>query len=226
MTVFGIYYVYCVTNLLNEKAYIGISNNPSRRWLCHQSIARTEKKQGSLHRAIAKYSVENFKFEVIACARTVADVKDMERMIIVQRGTLSPKGYNLCGGGEGGFGPSDETRLRMAQAKLGKKLTHEVRARMSAAAKGKPKSDAHKAQLMGKDYSSRVAKMLGKPRSPETRAKMSASNKGQTPSAASLIGRAASWPKGSKHTPESLAKIGAASRSRYAKAKVGGDMVV
>lgn len=42
---------------------------------------------------------------------------------------------------------SDQTRRRMSESRTGRKFSYELRAKLSAASKGKPKSDAHCAAL-------------------------------------------------------------------------------
>ena len=58
--------IYKITNLINNKIYIGQTINPiSQRWSAHKSHA----KNGSTHklgRAIRKYGEENFKIELIS----------------------------------------------------------------------------------------------------------------------------------------------------------------
>ena len=56
-------YVYLITNLINDKKYVGITNNIKRRWSnhCHPSKGREQ----VISNAIKKYGVDNFKFEVL-----------------------------------------------------------------------------------------------------------------------------------------------------------------
>jgi group I intron endonuclease len=91
------FYVYVVRNCVNGKEYVGITQNPDRRWYDHK------KGRGSklVAHAIVKYGDAAFTFVVI---HTLAD-KDvafqLERVEISLRHTFGD-GYNLSEGGESG----------------------------------------------------------------------------------------------------------------------------
>lgn len=59
--------VYCVTNLINNKFYIGSSKNLYRRYYNHRESLDLKMFQGMpvLCRAYQKYGIENFEFKVI-----------------------------------------------------------------------------------------------------------------------------------------------------------------
>ena len=60
--------IYKITNLINNKIYIGQSRNIEKRWKDHTSTAFNEFDHAynyPLYKAIRKYGIENFKFEVI-----------------------------------------------------------------------------------------------------------------------------------------------------------------
>lgn len=59
--------VYKITNLLNQDSYIGSSKNIEERWKKHLYLYNREGRHYSYHlyRAMRKYGVENFKFEVL-----------------------------------------------------------------------------------------------------------------------------------------------------------------
>lgn len=62
------YSVYKITNLINNKCYIGSSVQVKRRWRQHKSIAfnkNSKQYNYPLYRAFRKYGLENFKFEII-----------------------------------------------------------------------------------------------------------------------------------------------------------------
>lgn len=52
--------IYKITNLLNNKCYIGQSRNIYRRWQAH----RYANDSYPLHVAMKKYGMENFSFEI------------------------------------------------------------------------------------------------------------------------------------------------------------------
>ncbi len=112
------WYLYTITNQLNGKQYIGISNNPARRWIEHKC------NHGSkiVYQAIKKYGIGNIKFDILyeGCEE---DIKQLEIDLINKRNTLAPKGYNLTEGGEGtvGWMHSIKTRQKMSKSRKGKK---------------------------------------------------------------------------------------------------------
>ena len=60
-----IYSIYIITNNINGKKYTGYSSDPYIRWANHQSLSRNNKNTKILYKAIRKYGIENFIFEVI-----------------------------------------------------------------------------------------------------------------------------------------------------------------
>ncbi|HIC4115747.1 TPA: GIY-YIG nuclease family protein [Salmonella enterica] len=94
--------VYKITNLVNQKAYIGITTrDPIDRWWEHCNSAQN----GSgyfVHQAIHKYGEESFSVQVIAQTKSLKDLKELEIILIKQHGThMSLKGYNKTWGGDG-----------------------------------------------------------------------------------------------------------------------------
>jgi group I intron endonuclease len=111
-----IYYLYKITNLLNGKQYIGITNKPKKRWRSHKS---TNKKY-PISLAIQKYSQENFEFKILVIG-TEEYIKELEIKAIAAFNTKAPNGYNLTDGGEGTTGwkstPESREKCRTAQIK-------------------------------------------------------------------------------------------------------------
>ncbi len=87
--------IYKITNLINHKIYIGQSVNPSKRWQDHINGYNNE--ISLIHRAIKKYGVENFSFEIIGWFK---DYNEKEKEYINFYKSLAPYGYNIQSGGE------------------------------------------------------------------------------------------------------------------------------
>ena len=133
--------VYVITNLINGKQYVGITNEPERR-LTEHKCGRGSK---LVFQAIKKYGFENFKVEFVF-EGSEEQAAQMETKLIKQLDTMAHKGYNLTEGGEGSWGciPSNETRKKMRKAKLGslnfmhgRTHTEEARKKISEGHKGK-----------------------------------------------------------------------------------------
>lgn len=140
---FGI--IYCVTNKVNGKRYIGQTTIPLyRRWHTHK---RADGRCVSLSAAIKKYGAECFEVVEIdqAYSREELDAKEVAH--IATANTLDPAfGYNLRPGGMCATF-SSETRALMSARKVGRVLTAEHKANIAAASTGIPKSAEHCAKV-------------------------------------------------------------------------------
>lgn len=82
--------IYKITNLLNDKVYIGQSVHIERRFQehCGSNV------DSYIHNAIQKYGKDNFKFEVIEQCNP-KDLDKREEYWIQFYNSLKPNGYNL-----------------------------------------------------------------------------------------------------------------------------------
>lgn len=108
------YAIYIITNIVNAKQYIGITNDLARRWSRHRGANEGQ----FIHRAIKKHGVSNFVFTHFADAFDAESAKVLERMLIAEHNTLAPHGYNLTAGGDGTFGKklSAETKEKIRKS--------------------------------------------------------------------------------------------------------------
>lgn len=113
------HYLYRIINQINGKIYIGQSINPDYRWYQHRSYASKENKQKQyIHRAMAKYGIDNFIFEVIVSCLTQEDATEIENILISQYDSRNQElGYNLVTGAHYG-GHSEETKEKQRQATI------------------------------------------------------------------------------------------------------------
>ena len=93
--------IYCIENINNNKKYIGLSRNISRRWNEHRSeLRRNEHANIYLQRAWNIDGEESFRFYVVELCDPFV-ICDRERYYITKYHTLSHEnGYNLTKGGE------------------------------------------------------------------------------------------------------------------------------
>ena len=112
------HYLYKITNQLNGKIYIGQSNNPEYRWKQHKYDSQRTDPIQYIHRAIAKYGIQNFVFETIAGCQTQEDTDFTEDQLINQYDSRNnDKGYNLKAGGSHGA-HSEETKQKQSEATI------------------------------------------------------------------------------------------------------------
>lgn len=244
--------IYAIRNLINGKIYVGQTTRGVQcRWRAHIKGLGSDRTYPGLKGALKKYGVENFSVEVIDTAASYEELDSKECAWIGTLDSMVPNGYNLKEGGK--HAPhSAESRERNRQAQLGKKHTHEAKAKMSAVGKGRVKSPEHLAKisaaLQGRRPSDAAMarsrevctgrkmsdafkenqrlKHLGKKDSDATREKKRQALMGRKLSEESLekmrrtkntpeaLGAAAVKSSGRKHSAETKAKIGAASRAR------------
>ena len=88
-------YIYKITNLLNNKVYIGQVYNKSiyDRFKRHISEAKPTSKS-YIGRAIAKYGFENFQVEILDEV-PIEELDCAEAFWIEYSNSMRPNGYNL-----------------------------------------------------------------------------------------------------------------------------------
>lgn len=92
------YVVYKITNLINQKSYIGSSMRVEKRWQQHKNDAfnpNNERYNYPLYQAFRKYGLKNFSFVVLKDDfTTTEEMQNYEQRMIISFCTLSPNGYN------------------------------------------------------------------------------------------------------------------------------------
>ena len=122
----SMYRIYKVTNLNNNKKYIGWTDKPTieRRWRSHLTDARN----GSpyhIHRAIRKHGPFSFKIEQIDECYTKDEKNRLEIYWIAHYNTFLGEGYNMTEGGEGvsglTFDMPEDAKIRISESLTGLK---------------------------------------------------------------------------------------------------------
>ena len=75
-------YIYQITNLINNKVYIGKTNNIQKRWSNHRCCSDPDL---VIAKAIKKYGVENFKFEILYRNIPIEQIDELEVKTIKER---------------------------------------------------------------------------------------------------------------------------------------------
>lgn len=153
-------YVYVVENLVNGKIYVGQTTDLKARENAHLNKKR---KHSIINSAVQKYGKESFEFILLESCISQEQLNEREIYWINQLSTLSPNGYNLKEGGDGGGKHSEETKEKIRQRRLGHrgyKHTDEAR------------------QLIRESKWGAKNPFFGKKHSEETRNKISLASKG------------------------------------------------
>jgi group I intron endonuclease len=168
-------YIYKITNLINNKIYIGLTNDIQNRFAGHIYAAIYDNPKMLITRAIKKYGKENFKIEHL---ETLPNLKEGNLAEIKWIKELNSRdktiGYNFAEGGDK-MNQTPEMKAKISSGLLkfyethdgsnkGKKFTEEWKNNMSISAMGKPGTNN------GKTFSeehtlnmSKVSTGVGKP---------------------------------------------------------------
>ncbi len=166
------YTIYKVTNILDDKIYIGK----------HQTKDLDDGYMGSgkhLKRAISKYGIENFKKEILFVFDDENKMNDKEAELVNNEFVLREDTYNICVGGQGGFSYLNDVywtdvKLEKRRKDVAEKLKGNANCAIGGKKTGcKNMTDAHKKGKIRYDTFS------GKNHSEETRKKMSLAKKGK-----------------------------------------------
>jgi group I intron endonuclease len=96
-------FIYKITNIITNKCYIGETKekNPETRWKQHKRTIEKGIGCPALQNAVKKYGIDNFIFKVLIICFDEERFK-FEKEYIKKYNSISPNGYNLTSGGEGG----------------------------------------------------------------------------------------------------------------------------
>lgn len=166
--------IYITTNLINGKKYIGRDSKNDPKYL------------GSGHallRAIKKYGKQNFKKEILEECADFDELQEREEYWLSHYDAgRNDEFYNMHNhsiGGSLGINMSDETRKKLRDFNLGKKLSLETKRKMSESRRG------NKNHFFGKTHSEESREKIKEARrnqvihiSEETKQKISDAQKG------------------------------------------------
>lgn len=104
--------IYKITNLINNKNYIGQSVNVKTRWRNHIRISKDKDNRGynyPLYCAFRKYGIENFDFEILE--EVIPDNLDEKEIYYIKKYDSFNNGYNQTSGGSSPHGEEIGTSI-------------------------------------------------------------------------------------------------------------------
>ena len=168
------YYLYKITNLVNDKIYIGV----------HKTANLNDQYMGSgkvLSAAIKKYGMDNFKKEILEFFSSEKEMFLREKEVVTEDFILREDTYNLRRGGSGGFDyiNKDKELIRKRNKKVAN-IRDFTNQRNSIRKTSKTESYRKKMSIIKEEfYKTNSGGFLGKTHTTESKKKISASNKGR-----------------------------------------------
>jgi len=148
--------IYKITNKINNKIYIGSSNNFRNRWKNHtNSLNRNVHENDHLQKAWNKYGKDNFEFNIILLCEEFELLKYEQWYLdnVIRFGI----DYNIAkfaGAPMRGAVFTKEHRKKLSEARIGKTLSKETKHKMSVSRIG------NKNPMYGKTRSDGVKKSI------------------------------------------------------------------
>lgn len=200
--------IYCYTNLINNKKYIGQTTTTLKSRHKKHIYSSLDKNHNGyniiFHKAIRKYRIENFSLKILVMnCNDKSKLNEYEKFFIKRYKTLfiDGKGYNCSEGGDGNpfYGKTkeevDEIRFKISKSLTGIKRTDEFKNKVSISSKKRFDNDEERQQMsdivkntwmnMTQEQKDERCKKIsnsnkGKIMSEDARKKMSKSKKGKT----------------------------------------------
>lgn len=115
--------IYCITNKIDNKKYVGQSVDIKRRWHQHKiELNNNTHCNTHLQNAWNKYGENNFKFDILFKSNDIEEINKMERYYIRLYNSIDQKyGYNIEFGGNGVGTKSEEQKKLISINKRGQK---------------------------------------------------------------------------------------------------------
>lgn len=151
-------YIYCITNILDGKQYVGLTT---------RKVEESNDYFGSglyIRRAIKQYGKYNFKKEILEVCSNKKELGQRERYWVDKLNTLVPNGYNLTDGGEIGYVLTEEARERISTKMKEYTLSSKNKKRGAKYSKSHCKniSKALTGRTLTEEHKKKVSKTLSK----------------------------------------------------------------
>lgn len=146
-------HIYCVTNLVNGKQYVG------------QTVENRKVGHGmAITMAYKKYGKEAFEYEKICTGINDRNTLNyLERFWIATHNTIAPNGYNIEAGGTDKGIVAESTKQKLREHNLGKVIPIDVRKKISESLKGDKNpfyGKTHSPEAMAKIMAANIGKIV------------------------------------------------------------------
>jgi group I intron endonuclease len=146
--------IYKATNIINGKSYIGQTTKPlEKRIGMHYNESMSHRSNTHFHKALRKYGIDKFKFEILTAGCSQDDLNMLEIKNISYYNTFK-NGYNSTKGGDGksGYKFSKFSKQKLSKSHSGEN-NYLYGKHHNKSTKNKI-SIANKGRLVGKKHSS------------------------------------------------------------------------
>lgn len=158
--------IYCFTNKINGKKYIGQTKNLNKRLIGHRS--RSGKDNLPFHNAINKYGFDNFEIEILIENINLQEKLDEYEKFFIKKFNTGNKdfGYNIAEGGSNGspYKYMSEEQISICKEKNSKK-SHEMWSNRTEEEKQeiiKKIADSNKGKIVSEEAREKISKTLKK----------------------------------------------------------------
>lgn len=161
------YTIYKVTNITNNKCYIGLTSRDFETRRYEHIYESKSESVFKFHQALRKYSYDNFRWEILESGLESIKMANEREIFYIDKFNSYRNGYNMTkgGGGRDNYFFSSLAREKMRQAKLGTERTEESKEKQSKKLSGVKKSEEHRLKV--------IKAMTGLKRSEDNKLKMS-----------------------------------------------------
>lgn len=150
---YGVQGVYQIRNIINDKKYIGSSNDIQVRLNKHISLLKKNLHHSRhLQAAYNKYGDSNFTFELLEEVDNTDSLREREQFYLDEYQTYFREyGYNTLFSTttREGYRHSEETKVKISRVQIGKKLSTEHKLRISSGLRGKIRHNETTRKIIG-----------------------------------------------------------------------------
>jgi len=182
-----IYNIYLITNLVNNKKYVGItSQGIDKRFKGHLRNAFEVNGKNCLSYALRKHGIENFKLELLESEIPLENGEEKEKFYIQKYNSYYKNncGYNMTIGGNGtvGYIFTDEVRNKISISGKGRKFSKERNEKIRQVMLNREFTEEWKKRISESRLGKNKGKdnhFFGRKHTEESKQKMSQANKGK-----------------------------------------------